>query len=65
MIFLFRPLKMGSNFVFGCVLVFATQSQYSTQNRNHTKAFSVVIRTILKNFEIFLQVSRKNRFEIF
>ena len=50
---LFRPLKMGRNFVFGCVLIFL----FSTQNQilqimielglviNHNKVLTVVMRT--------------------
>ena len=56
----FQPLKMGRNFLFGCVLVF---SFFSTQNQVpqviigllkpfHIKDFSVVIQTIFpKNLQ--------------
>ena len=65
--FLFRPLKSGETFVFGCVLDF-----FSAQNRvpqiiigiGHITAFSAVIRTTFKFSKHLLSV-QKNRFEVF
>ena len=63
---LFQPLKMGRNFVFGCVIVFSTQNQVPQINNHRTwlsdisyeSPYSRVSNHIKNNFEFFL-VSRK------
>ena len=68
---LFRPLKTGKNFVFGCILVFflffVVFRAKSVTTNNHRKVsndisykspFSRDLNDI-KSFEIFVAVSRK------
>ena len=70
-----RSLKMGRNFIFGCVIVFflfSTQSQVQqiiigmVRMIHHIRALSVVVQMALKqnNFKKLSQ-GRENWFEIF
>ena len=63
--FCFCLLKMGRNFVFGCVFVFHANSAATNNNRSELthqiKVLSVVIR---KKFKKVSSIE-KNRFEIF
>ena len=61
--FLFQPLKMGRNFVFGCFNFFLL---FFLQGRviYHVKTLSVVIRKTFKNSKNFSIVEKKH-FEIF